>query len=125
MPLFESLAPGGIIAVCKPSSIVGGLAMPVYVYRCDACGATFERKQCVTEGPLKDCPECDGHVRRVIQPIGIVFKGSGFYVTDHRSHSATTEPTGTSSDSSAKSSPSSETRGPTSTNGGGASGNSA
>jgi putative FmdB family regulatory protein len=73
--------------------------MPVYVYRCDACGATFERKQSVTEGPLTDCPECDGHVRRVIQPIGIVFKGSGFYVTDHRSHSSTTESASSSSSS--------------------------
>lgn len=65
--------------------------MPVYVYKCDACGLTFERKQTVTERPLAGCPECDGHVRRVIQPVGIVFKGSGFYVTDHRSHNSTTD----------------------------------
>jgi putative FmdB family regulatory protein len=66
--------------------------MPVYVYKCDACGQVFERKQAVTEGPLSDCPECEGRVRRVFQPVGIVFKGSGWYVTDHRSPSATTEP---------------------------------
>ncbi|MHB0878018.1 MAG: FmdB family zinc ribbon protein [Anaerolineae bacterium] len=63
--------------------------MPMYVYQCDKCGLTFERKQAVTEAPLCDCPECDGHVRRVIQPVGVVFKGSGWYVTDHRSKNAT------------------------------------
>lgn len=62
--------------------------MPMYVYQCDKCDLTFERKQAVTEAPLSDCPECDGHVRRVIQPVGVVFKGSGWYVTDHRSKDA-------------------------------------
>ena len=66
--------------------------MPIYVYRCDTCGLTFERRQRMTEAPLKDCPECDGHVQRVIQPVGIVFKGSGFYVTDNRSKSSTALP---------------------------------
>ena len=76
--------------------------MPVYVYRCDACGLTFERRQTVTEAPLTKCPECEGYVRRVIQPVGIVFKGSGFYVTDNRSHSPTTDvPSNGKSDSSA------------------------
>jgi predicted nucleic acid-binding Zn ribbon protein len=46
----------------------------------------------MTEPALEDCPECDGHVHRVIQPVGIVFKGSGFYVTDNRSKSATALP---------------------------------
>lgn len=68
--------------------------MPVYVYKCDACGLAFERKQSVSEGPLHDCPECEGHVRRVIQPVGVLFKGSGFYVTDNRSHAATTDAPG-------------------------------
>ena len=66
--------------------------MPIYVYQCDTCGLTFERRQRMTEAPLVDCPECDGHVRRVIQPVGIVFKGSGFYVTDNRSRSSTALP---------------------------------
>ena len=66
--------------------------MPIYVYRCDTCGITFERRQHMTEQSLTDCPECDGHVRRVIQPVGIVFKGSGFYVTDNRSKSSTALP---------------------------------
>ena len=66
--------------------------MPIYVYQCDTCGLTFERRQHMTAAPLADCPECEGHVRRVIQPVGIVFKGSGFYVTDNRSPSATALP---------------------------------
>ncbi len=66
--------------------------MPVYVYRCDTCGVAFEKKQSVTEAPLSDCPECDGHVRRVFQPVGVVFKGSGWYVTDSRGHKATVDP---------------------------------
>jgi putative FmdB family regulatory protein len=58
--------------------------MPIYVYECDCCGLRFERRQSMTAQPLIDCPECEGHVRRVVQPVGVVFKGSGFYVTDHR-----------------------------------------
>ena len=73
--------------------------MPIYVYRCDTCGLTFERRQRMTQAPLKDCPECDGHVQRVIQPVGIVFKGSGFYVTDNRSKSSTALPGKKESDS--------------------------
>ena len=46
----------------------------------------------MADDPLVDCPECDGHLRRVIQPVGIVFKGSGFYVTDNRSKSSTALP---------------------------------
>ncbi len=64
--------------------------MPVYVYRCDTCGLTFERRQRITDPPLADCPECDGHVHRIIQPVGIVFKGSGFYVTDNRKSTSST-----------------------------------
>ena len=76
--------------------------MPIYVYRCDTCGLTFERRQRMTEAPLKDCPECEGHVQRVIQPVGIVFKGSGFYVTDNRSKSSTALPGKKESDSDTK-----------------------
>jgi putative FmdB family regulatory protein len=66
--------------------------MPIYVYQCETCGLTFERRQRMTEPSLTDCPECEGHVHRVIQPVGIVFKGSGFYVTDNRSKSSTALP---------------------------------
>jgi len=58
--------------------------MPTYVYKCAECGITFERFQHFSEEPLKVCPECNGPVLRVIQPVGVIFKGSGFYVTDHK-----------------------------------------
>jgi len=64
--------------------------MPIYLYQCDSCGVRFERMQRMSEPPLEDCPECDGHVHRVIQPVGIIFKGSGFYVTDNRQGSSST-----------------------------------
>ena len=58
--------------------------MATYVYECDTCGLRFERRQLMLAQPLIDCPECEGHVQRVVQPMGVVFRGSGFYVTDHR-----------------------------------------
>ena len=58
--------------------------MPMYAYRCDRCGVRFERMQSFSAKPLTRCPECDGHVRRLIQPAGIVFKGSGWYATDSK-----------------------------------------
>ncbi|MDD2695636.1 MAG: zinc ribbon domain-containing protein [Anaerolineales bacterium] len=62
--------------------------MPVYTYRCDNCGVRFEREQRFTDPPLTRCPECSQKtLRKVYLPVGIVFKGSGFYATDHRSPS--------------------------------------
>jgi hypothetical protein len=46
--------------------------------------------QRMSDEPLTDCPECEGHVHRVIQPVGIIFKGSGFYITDNRQVSSPT-----------------------------------
>ncbi len=68
--------------------------MPVYEYQCDTCGLRFERRQHMSDEPLKDCPECDGHVHRVIQPVGVIFKGSGFYITDNRHKSTLPPPNG-------------------------------
>jgi putative FmdB family regulatory protein len=59
--------------------------MPLYEYECEACGVRFERRQPITADPLKDCPECGGDVHRLIHPVGVIFKGKGFYVTDNRS----------------------------------------
>ena len=58
--------------------------MPIYVYECTNCGLHFERHQRIADDPVHVCPECAGRVQRVIQPVGVVFKGSGFYVTDNR-----------------------------------------
>jgi putative FmdB family regulatory protein len=62
--------------------------MPVYAYRCESCGVQFERHQSFSDSPLKTCPECrKKSLKKIIAPVGIVFKGSGFYATDHRSPS--------------------------------------
>ncbi len=62
--------------------------MPTYEYACDQCGHTFERFQKFSEEPVKECPCCQGPVRRVIHPTGIIFKGSGWYTTDYARKSA-------------------------------------
>lgn len=64
--------------------------MPIYLYQCDSCSVRFERLQRMSDDPLTDCPECDGEVHRVIQPVGVIFKGSGFYITDNRQVSSPT-----------------------------------
>ena len=62
--------------------------MPIYEYQCDDCGVRFERLQSMSADPVSICPECSGTVHRVISPVGVIFKGSGFYVTDNRSSSS-------------------------------------
>jgi putative FmdB family regulatory protein len=62
--------------------------MPVYTYRCDSCGIQFERHQSFQDAPLTICPECrKKSLKKVITPTRIIFKGSGFYATDHKSSS--------------------------------------
>lgn len=58
--------------------------MPVYEYQCQACGHRFERKQSFSDAPIKVCPECGGVTKKLLSTPGIVFKGSGWYVTDSR-----------------------------------------
>jgi len=62
--------------------------MPMYTYQCGKCGVRFDRRQSFSAKPLTHCPECHGTVRRVLQPAGIVFKGSGWYSTDNQKKSA-------------------------------------
>ena len=57
--------------------------MPTYEYLCQACSHRFEAWQKMTDDPLTICPECGNRIRRVLYPAGIVFKGTGFYKTDH------------------------------------------
>jgi putative FmdB family regulatory protein len=62
--------------------------MPLYAYRCENCGLQFDQSQRFTDSTLTTCPECgEESLRKLYQPVGIVFKGSGFYATDHRSPS--------------------------------------
>ena len=58
--------------------------MPTYEYECGLCNYRFERKQRFDEEPVAICPECQGKARRILHSVPIIFKGSGFYTTDHR-----------------------------------------
>ena len=58
--------------------------MPTYHYRCSSCGHAFDQFQKFAEDPLTVCPQCEGSIKRVLQPVGVVFKGSGWYITDSR-----------------------------------------
>lgn len=79
--------------------------MPIYTYRCTNCGVQFEQQQRFDEQPLTRCPECSKKtLRKIYQPVGIVFKGSGFYATDHRSPSGASRSTGAKSSEEGKSS---------------------
>lgn len=60
--------------------------MPVYTYECQECGVRFTARQSFADSPIDVCPECGGATQKVIGPVGVVFKGSGFYVTDSRSN---------------------------------------
>lgn len=73
--------------------------MPIYTYECEKCGMRFDRLQKFSDKPLTRCPDCQGKVRRLIQPAGIVFKGSGWYITDSK-RSSSASVSGTSSKSS-------------------------
>lgn len=59
--------------------------MPTYQYTCTSCGENLEVVQSFSDASLTECPECKGALRKVFSPVGIVFKGSGFYRTDSRS----------------------------------------
>jgi putative FmdB family regulatory protein len=60
--------------------------MPTYEYECKSCSHTFDVFQSISDDPIKICPKCGKEVRRVINGgMGVIFKGSGFYVTDKKS----------------------------------------
>ena len=88
--------------------------MPTYQYTCTDCGEPVEAVQKFTDAPLTVCAACGGRLRKVFSPVGIVFKGSGFYRTDSRNGSSASAPAAkdkekASSDSSSSSSDSSST----------------
>ena len=62
--------------------------MPTYEYACKNCGEHLEVVQSFRDDPLTECPRCKGPLRKVFSPVGITFKGSGFYKTDSRSSSS-------------------------------------
>ncbi|MBV9546896.1 MAG: FmdB family transcriptional regulator [Chloroflexi bacterium] len=74
--------------------------MPIYTYTCTACNDVIEKRQSFSDPPLTTCEQCGGALRKVIHPVGIVFKGSGWYITDSRSSSSTASSSNGSSTSS-------------------------
>ncbi len=80
--------------------------MPTYEYKCNNCGYVFEEFQGINDEPIKICPKCGGSVSKKISAgVGLIFKGSGFYITDYKrkgsskngSNSATKSETSTGS----------------------------
>ena len=77
--------------------------MPTYSYACQECGHAFDIRQSFTDDSLTVCPECgEPRLRKVIHPVGIAFKGSGFYKTDSRSTAKTASAPAESSSQGAK-----------------------
>ena len=67
--------------------------MPTYGYECKSCNHTFDAFQNISDAPLKVCPKCGKELRRLINGgMGVIFKGSGFYVTDKKSGSGSSAP---------------------------------
>jgi putative FmdB family regulatory protein len=89
--------------------------MPTYEYLCESCGHRFEVLQHIADAPLATCPNCSGHIHRVLFPAGIVFKGSGFYKTDSRGTSTAADPAPTSHESSSASDSNGKSDKPTTT----------
>jgi putative FmdB family regulatory protein len=65
--------------------------VPTYQYACTACGHQLEAVQSFSDEPLTACPECNGRLRKLFSSVGIVFKGSGFYRTDSRSSTSSSD----------------------------------
>jgi putative FmdB family regulatory protein len=57
--------------------------VPIYEYQCEECGALIEAFQKMSDDPLTECEQCGGPLRKVLHPVAIHFKGSGFYTTDY------------------------------------------
>jgi putative FmdB family regulatory protein len=78
--------------------------LPIYEYRCEACGHTFELFQKFADKPIESCEVCGGRVNKVLFPVAVHFKGSGFYTTDYGrgSKTARAADSGAKADSSAK-----------------------
>jgi putative FmdB family regulatory protein len=57
--------------------------VPIYEYQCDDCGHSFDVMQKMSDDPLTECEKCGGPLRKVLHPVAIHFKGSGFYTTDY------------------------------------------
>src|SRR5690349_17347695 len=73
--------------------------MPIYEYECKNCNQRFEKMQSITADPLTECLNCgSGPIRRVLHPVGVIFKGSGWYITDNRKSSSSGESSSSSTE---------------------------
>ena len=89
--------------------------MPIYGYRCRNCGHEFEILQKMSDAPLKTCPKCSGELAKILYPVGVIYKGSGYYSTDYKSGKASSSAAGNgaksdSSDGSGDSKPATESK---------------
>jgi putative FmdB family regulatory protein len=66
--------------------------MPIYEYQCTVCDHSFEQRQSFDSEPICACPQCENRARRLFKPAPIIFKGSGFYVTDYNGKSPSASP---------------------------------
>ena len=82
--------------------------MPIYEYECGSCHHRFELKQSYQDKPQAECPKCKKKARRVFHPAPIIFKGSGFYVTDHKTSNPASNPHPEKSEAKKTSGPSSD-----------------
>lgn len=62
--------------------------MPIYEYKCPGCGHLFEVLRKISDSPDGKCPRCQKQAKRVFHPVGVIFKGSGFYTTDYKNKSS-------------------------------------
>ena len=109
--IFGNLPPDFTYVLPRTGGCEDG-PMPTYEYACTACGERTEARQSFTDPPLEECPHCGGKLRKLYSPVGIVFKGSGFYATDSKKGSK-----GSSSSGSSTSPPSSTSKGESSSTG--------
>ncbi len=73
--------------------------MPTYGYRCTLCSHEFERVQKMSDPRITECEECNGPVKKIIYPVGISFKGDGFYINDSKKETGKPKPKETETES--------------------------
>lgn len=67
--------------------------MPIYEYECSRCAHRFEVRRSFNESSPVSCPQCDCDAQRIFSPVPVIFKGSGFYITDNRGNHSSSSPT--------------------------------
>ena len=102
-----------VFPILEPLDSGSERKVPIYSYTCTSCNAMIEKRQSFSDAPLTICDACGGSLRKIIHPVGIVFKGSGWYVTDSRKASTSTVSEGSESRGKSESSSSASSNGET------------